>query len=91
MDAEGAGIFVLAPFGAIVPFMISTQMGFLDALFEAVSAVSVGVAPPSLDTSAGRTSSDSICESTSPRWSAPAIDPRAARLSAKWPTGAINP
>jgi len=34
-----ASIFVLAPFGAIVPFMISTQMGFLDALFEAVSAV----------------------------------------------------
>lgn len=34
-----ASIFVLAPLGAIAPFMISAHMGFLDALFEAVSAV----------------------------------------------------
>jgi trk system potassium uptake protein TrkH len=34
-----ASVFVLAPLGAIAPFMISTHMGFLDALFEAVSAV----------------------------------------------------
>lgn len=34
-----ASVFVLAPLGAIAPFMISTHMGFLDALFEAISAV----------------------------------------------------
>jgi len=34
-----ASIFVLAPLGAIAPFMISTHMGFPDAFFEAVSAV----------------------------------------------------
>jgi len=34
-----ASIFVLAPLGAIAPFMLSTHMGFMDALFEAVSAV----------------------------------------------------
>jgi trk system potassium uptake protein TrkH len=34
-----AAAFVLAPLGAIAPFMISAHMGFLDALFEAVSAV----------------------------------------------------
>ena len=32
-------VFVLAPLGAVAPFMISTDMGLLDALFEAVSAV----------------------------------------------------
>ncbi len=31
--------FVLAPIGAIAPFMVSAHAGFLDALFEAVSAV----------------------------------------------------
>ena len=34
-----ASVFVLAPLGAVAPFMISSDMGLLDALFEAVSAV----------------------------------------------------
>lgn len=43
--------FVLAPLGAIVPFMVSTGAGSLDAFFEAVSAVTTtGLTTlPSLD------------------------------------------
>jgi len=46
-----SGAFVLAPLGAIVPFMASTHAGFLDAFFEAVSAVTTtGLTTlPSLD------------------------------------------